>query len=150
MLYATPVLASRIRSRLACAAPGISAEPNEENLRYFKVMIMGPSSSPYEGAQARLQGFHRQPCRTKIRLYSMTNPSGGLLPNMHMLPLMVKRNNWLHHGRKMTFLSGGVFRLELFLPEDYPMASPKVHRSSASSFYVVLLHTTRTVTKGDR
>jgi ubiquitin-conjugating enzyme E2 N len=50
-------------------APGISAEPNEENLRYFKVMIMGPKESPYEG---------------------------------------------------------GVFRLELFLPEDYPMASPKV------------------------
>jgi ubiquitin-conjugating enzyme E2 N len=50
-------------------APGISAEPNEENLRYFKVMIMGPASSPYEG---------------------------------------------------------GVFRLELFLPEEYPMASPKV------------------------
>lgn len=51
------------------AAPGISASPSEENLRYFNVMILGPSQSPYEG---------------------------------------------------------GVFKLELFLPEDYPMAPPKV------------------------
>lgn len=50
-------------------APGISASPSEDNLRYFNVMILGPNSSPYEG---------------------------------------------------------GVFRLELFLPEDYPMAPPKV------------------------
>lgn len=50
-------------------APGISASPSEDNLRYFNVMILGPSQSPYEG---------------------------------------------------------GVFKLELFLPEDYPMAPPKV------------------------
>ena len=48
---------------------GISAAPTEENMRYFNVVIVGPSSSPYEG---------------------------------------------------------GVFKLELFLPEDYPMAAPKV------------------------
>ncbi|KAG0567016.1 hypothetical protein KC19_7G104300 [Ceratodon purpureus] len=51
------------------SAPGISASPSEENLRYFNVMILGPSQSPYEG---------------------------------------------------------GVFKLELFLPEEYPMAAPKV------------------------
>ncbi|GAX81699.1 hypothetical protein CEUSTIGMA_g9127.t1 [Chlamydomonas eustigma] len=50
-------------------APGISASPSEDNLRYFNVMILGPQQSPYEG---------------------------------------------------------GVFKLELFLPEDYPMAPPKV------------------------
>merc|ERR1712072_891078 len=50
-------------------APGISAQPHEDNLRYFNVIISGPSSSPYEG---------------------------------------------------------GVFKLELFLSEDYPMAPPKV------------------------
>eukprot|EP00798_Chlamydomonas_sp_ICE-L_P028209 gene28209-31310_t len=50
-------------------APGISASPAEDNLRYFNVMILGPTQSPYEG---------------------------------------------------------GVFKLELFLPEDYPMAPPKV------------------------
>lgn len=31
------------------AAPGISASPSEDNLRYFNVMILGPQSSPYEG-----------------------------------------------------------------------------------------------------
>jgi len=50
-------------------APGISASPSEENLRYFNVMILGPTQSPYEG---------------------------------------------------------GVYKLELFLPEEYPMAAPKV------------------------
>ncbi|XP_033132691.1 ubiquitin-conjugating enzyme E2 36 isoform X1 [Brassica rapa] len=51
------------------AAPGISASPSEENMRYFNVMVLGPTQSPYEG---------------------------------------------------------GVFKLELFLPEEYPMAAPKV------------------------
>ena len=50
-------------------APGISAHPSEENARYFNVMIIGPTTSPYEG---------------------------------------------------------GVYKLELYLPEDYPMAAPKV------------------------
>lgn len=40
---------------VACAAPGISASPSEENLRYFNVMILGPSASPYEGAWLRLR-----------------------------------------------------------------------------------------------
>merc|ERR1711976_217491 len=50
-------------------APGISASPSEDNMRYFHVVILGPEQSPYEG---------------------------------------------------------GVFKLELFLPEEYPMAAPKV------------------------
>ncbi|TYI68644.1 hypothetical protein E1A91_D08G103100v1, partial [Gossypium mustelinum] len=50
-------------------APGISASPSEDYMRYFNVMILGPTQSPYEG---------------------------------------------------------GVFKLELFLPEEYPMAAPKV------------------------
>ncbi|MCO5564258.1 hypothetical protein L7F22_017916 [Adiantum nelumboides] len=57
-------------------APGISASPSEENLRYFNVMILGPSQSAYEG---------------------------------------------------------GVFKLELFLPEEYPMSAPKA--SNAVFFY---------------
>ncbi|KAM7495400.1 hypothetical protein LguiB_030009 [Lonicera macranthoides] len=52
-------------------APGISASPSEDNMRYFNVMILGPTQSPYEG---------------------------------------------------------GVFKLELFLPEEYPMAAPKLGR----------------------
>eukprot|EP00850_Spirogloea_muscicola_P019003 SM000180S03528 [mRNA] locus=s180:206991:208671:- [translate_table: standard] len=66
-------LGTRLELRLATSltrrAPGISASPSEENLRYFNVMILGPEQSPYQG---------------------------------------------------------GVFRLELFLPEEYPMAAPKV------------------------
>ena len=50
-------------------APGITAMPQEDNLRYFSVTIEGPADSPYQG---------------------------------------------------------GVFKLELFLPEEYPMAAPKV------------------------
>jgi len=50
-------------------APGISATPHEENMRYFNVVITGPSGSPYEG---------------------------------------------------------GIFKLELFLTDDYPMFPPKV------------------------
>ena len=49
--------------------PGICASPTRENPRYFKVVIAGPSASPYEG---------------------------------------------------------GIFNLELFLPEEYPMVPPKV------------------------
>jgi len=50
-------------------APGISATPSDDNLRYFNVIIAGPSGSPFEG---------------------------------------------------------GIFKLELFLTEEYPMAPPKV------------------------
>jgi len=50
-------------------APGISATPYQDNLRYFNVIISGPSGSPYEN---------------------------------------------------------GIFKLELFLTEEYPMAPPKV------------------------
>jgi ubiquitin-conjugating enzyme E2 N len=48
---------------------GIYAEPENDNPRYFKVMIAGPKDSPYEG---------------------------------------------------------GLFKLQLYLPEEYPMVAPKV------------------------
>jgi ubiquitin-conjugating enzyme E2 N len=51
------------------STPGISACPTQENPRYFKVVIAGPPTTPYEG---------------------------------------------------------GIFNLELFLPEEYPMVAPKV------------------------
>ena len=54
---------------LAEPAPGISATPFEDNMRYFNVIIAGPTGSAFEG---------------------------------------------------------GIFKLELFLTEDYPMAPPKV------------------------
>lgn len=49
--------------------PGITAEPHEDNLRYFNVTVEGPAGSPYEN---------------------------------------------------------GIFQLELYLPDDYPMEAPKV------------------------
>ena len=54
---------------LAEPVPGISAMPDEQNARYFHVVVAGPAESPYEG---------------------------------------------------------GLFNLELFLPEEYPMSAPKV------------------------
>lgn len=30
-------------------AEGVSAQPTENNLRYFNVIITGPAGSPYEG-----------------------------------------------------------------------------------------------------
>jgi len=54
---------------LAEPVPGISAMPDEQNARYFHVVVAGPAESPYEG---------------------------------------------------------GLFNLELYLPEEYPMSAPKV------------------------
>lgn len=54
---------------IADPVPGISAVPDDNNARYFHVIIAGPEGSPF---------------------------------------------------------AGGVFKLELFLPEEYPMAAPKV------------------------
>jgi len=34
---------------MAEPAPGISATPHEDNLRYFDVIMAGPSQSPFEG-----------------------------------------------------------------------------------------------------
>lgn len=34
---------------MIATAPGISASPSEDNMRYFNVMILGPTQSPYEG-----------------------------------------------------------------------------------------------------
>ena len=66
---------------IAEPAPGISAQPHEDNLRYFDVAITGPSQSPFEGFSIQ-EHFNAQ--------------------------------------------LGGLFKLELFLPDDYPMAPPKV------------------------
>ncbi|KAF7368872.1 Ubiquitin-conjugating enzyme [Mycena venus] len=56
-------------NQVADPAPGITAAPHDDNLRYFDVTIQGPDGSPFQQ---------------------------------------------------------GIFKLELFLPEEYPMAPPKV------------------------
>lgn len=80
---------------IADPAPGISAVPHEDNLRYFDVVIEGPSGSPFEG-EAASEEWQRS-----ARL------SSGL---------MVVRVGG----------TGGKFKLELFLPGEYPMTPPKV------------------------
>ncbi|KAJ9551462.1 hypothetical protein OSB04_015507 [Centaurea solstitialis] len=88
-------------------APGISASPSEENMRYFNVMILGPSQSPYE-----------EPKLLSKILFSK---------HVYMLGVFVETPSapW---GR------GGVFKLELFLPEEYPMAAPKTNLSGRFGF----------------
>jgi ubiquitin-protein ligase len=64
-------------------------------------MILGPSQSPYEGA---------------LHVHAATRPAfeSGFLGS----PPCLLSVTLLHPG--------GVFKLELFLPEEYPMAAPKV------------------------
>jgi ubiquitin-conjugating enzyme E2 N len=62
-------------------APGIIANPDAENYRYFHVTMEGPGGTPYEGM------FNRSHFITSI---------------------------------------DGLYSLELFLPEAYPMEPPKV------------------------
>lgn len=40
---------SRLSPLFQIPVPGIKAEPDEQNLRYFKVEIDGPTNTPYEG-----------------------------------------------------------------------------------------------------
>ena len=81
------------------SVPGISAVPYEDNLRYFNVVIAGPQDSPYDG-------------ETVLRCCL------GGLPSQKAL--------WTDPDRLCAWSPGGVFKLELFLPADYPMAPPKV------------------------
>ncbi|KDN39539.1 putative ubiquitin-conjugating enzyme E2 [Tilletiaria anomala UBC 951] len=40
---------------LSDPAPGIQATPHEDNLRYFDVVMDGPSQSPFEGGKFKLE-----------------------------------------------------------------------------------------------
>ncbi|KAI8820191.1 ubiquitin-conjugating enzyme/RWD-like protein [Fimicolochytrium jonesii] len=42
---------------MAEPAPGISATPHDDNLRYFDVVISGPQQSPFEGGDFKLELF---------------------------------------------------------------------------------------------
>lgn len=80
------------------SVPGITAKPREDNLRHFDVTLEGPADSPYEG-----MGYLIHRCLECLFIYY--NQSLAL---------------------KLTSSSGGIFKLQLFLPEDYPMAPPQV------------------------
>jgi ubiquitin-protein ligase len=87
---------------LAEPAPGIIANPHEDNLRYFDVVMEGPSSTPFA---------------SKLPLRPITNFSTFLGINT--------RFTW--NKFNILFINlGGSFKLELFLPESYPMEPPKV------------------------
>ena len=72
--------------------PGISAVPDEQNARYFHVVVAGEF--------IWLKDFAFQSWSSYC-LILPTGPEGSPF-------------------------EGGVFKLELFLPEDYPMSAPKV------------------------
>jgi hypothetical protein len=94
---------SRVFMAIHCArcspVPGITAAPTEDNYRHFNVIIAGPEGSPYEGAchAARV---------IRSRAHLQTDPAAGTLAAL--------------------FPSAGVYQLEAFLPEEYPMSPPKV------------------------
>lgn len=82
--------------------PGIHAVPSEQNARYFKVQIEGPS-------------------QVWLRFISSSAiPFCFVFGSFHIsdFPFMclVLQSPY----------ENGVFHLELFLPEEYPMAAPKV------------------------
>ena len=64
-------------------------------MRYFQVLMLGPSQSPYEGA------FTRYLCAASLAC-------------SHVCCVLTADS------------AGGVYKLELFLPEEYPMSAPKV------------------------
>lgn len=70
-------------------------------MRYFDVVISGPDSSPFEGA-----------CSPLLVALFVGRPLTHSLTRTTSTPLPSR--------------AGGKFKLELFLPDDYPMAPPKV------------------------
>lgn len=96
------LIKSKIRFIYSCClAPGVSAQPAQDNMRYFHAIIAGPVKSPYEGNFKLITCSIRSCCF----VYSAKNTEHRLM------------------GR---IILGGTFKLELFLPQDYPMAPPKV------------------------
>ena len=95
------VVKSKIRFIYSCClAPGVSAQPAQDNMRYFHAIIAGPVKSPYEG---------------NIKLLT-----AAAFRSFFCLPLKIS-NIPIN-----DYILGGTFKLELFLPQDYPMAPPKV------------------------
>ncbi|KAG5380005.1 hypothetical protein IGI04_027847 [Brassica rapa subsp. trilocularis] len=75
-------------------APGISASPSEDNMRYFNVMV--------------------------------------LVLHNHLMKVICLITMFILCDEIVS--SGGVFKLELFLPEEYPMSAPKAKRCSLVYF----------------
>ena len=58
--YFPPLQTQETERLLAEPAPGIAANPHEDNLRYFDVVMEGPSSTPFEG-MCLLHFLHHPP-----------------------------------------------------------------------------------------
>ncbi|TKA22838.1 Ubiquitin-conjugating enzyme E2 36 [Salinomyces thailandicus] len=75
--------------------PGISAEPHEENARYFDVKVDGPSGSCYEGGEFQLELFLPDDypmCPPRIRfLTKIYHPN---IDRLGRICLDVLKNNW--------------------------------------------------------
>ena len=95
---------------MADSPPGISAAPKDDNLRHFDVSVAGPGQSPYEGECEALgaQEVMVSECRRS--------------PAAHLTCHFPSQRRRL----KFEIVAGGIFKLELFLPEEYPMNPPKV------------------------
>ncbi|KAK2423763.1 ubiquitin-conjugating enzyme [Trifolium repens] len=162
-----PRIIKETQRLLSEPAPGISASPSEDNMRYFNVMILGPTQSPYEGGVFKLELFlpEEYPMAapkvrflTKIYHPNIDKKLKALLRILQSTPIMANSNlprriiketqrllsepapgisaspsednmryfNVMILGPTQSPYEGGVFKLELFLPEEYPMAAPKV------------------------
>lgn len=62
------------------------------------------------------------PYLTKITCVTSMSP----FTDRHSLRTKVKREHTQAVCMAVDFFQGGIFRLELFLPEDYPMTPPKI------------------------
>ena len=58
---------------VADPAPGISAAPHEDNLRYFDVTIQGPDGSPFQGASVPFLNIICLPVDTPLQMGSSSS-----------------------------------------------------------------------------
>ena len=117
---------------VADPAPGITAFPHDDNLRYFDVTIQGPDGSPFQRASPSTPSTLATGLVTHLVLTSFgfsSSSASGSLPPCISIPIGATRATSTH-PHISTFPprtpTDGVFKLELFLPEEYPMAPPKV------------------------
>ena len=70
-LFTSPQETERLASD---PAPGITASPHEDNLRYFDVTIEGPSGSPFEGGPylCCIRVFRRLMIVTSLAFFVLT------------------------------------------------------------------------------
>ncbi|PVU89578.1 hypothetical protein BB561_005287 [Smittium simulii] len=137
-------ISKEIERLLKDPVPGIDAIPHEDNLRYFSVVMDGPSQSPYEGGHFKLELFLPEEypmgppkVRFLTKLYHPNTDKLGRIcldilkdpvPGIDAIPHEdnLRYFSVVMDGPSQSPYEGGHFKLELFLPEEYPMGPPKV------------------------